>query len=263
MYTTRSLAAAPGRADMKLSRVEEWDIHRVAVPDYDAEDHRTWAALLANQRKVLPGRACDEFLAGLDLIAFPEDRIPLLAEISDRLERQSGWRLVRVDGIVPDAEFFSLLAQCRFPSTDFIRRPEELGYTPAPDMFHDLMGHVPLLTDARFCAFFERFGQAGVRAFELNHPAQVLLPRVYWYMVEYGLIRQSGENRIYGAGILSSPNEVLYSLSDQVEKLDFDLSRVSAHPYDIWHMQSQLYVIESFGQLEQVFADWLDALGLS
>ena len=260
MYTTD---AALQRDDMKLSTGHERDVHLAAVPEYSAEDHHTWAALLANQRSVLPARACREFMQGVDLIAFPQTRIPRLADISDCIEQQTGWRLVRVDGIVPDEAFFSLLADRYFPSTDFIRKPDEIGYTPAPDMFHDLLGHVPLLTDARFCSFFQRFGQAGVRAFELDHPAKVWLPRVYWYTVEFGLIRESSSLRIYGSGILSSPDEVLYSLSDKTDKRPFDIEAISALPYDIWHMQSTLFVIDSFDQLEQSFAAWTGKLGLS
>jgi phenylalanine-4-hydroxylase len=245
---------------MKMALVDMDDIHRVAVPVYSDVEHRTWATLLANQQRVLPGRACKEFLSGLATIDFPRDHIPRLADVSDRIEAATGWRLVRVDGIVPDDAFFALLAARCFPSTDFIRKPEELGYTPAPDMFHDLLGHVPLLTDVRFCAFFERFGQVGVRAFALDHPAKVWLPRIYWYAVEFGLIREQGEYRIYGSGILSSPDEVLFSLSDQADKQPFDIDTVSAKPYDIWHMQKELFVIDSFDQLEQTFARWADRL---
>ncbi|MBV8047982.1 MAG: phenylalanine 4-monooxygenase [Paludibacterium sp.] len=257
MYTTD---AGLVRQDMKMASVDECDIHRASVPVYSDVEHQTWATLLANQQRVLPGRACREFMTGLETIDFPRDHIPRLADISDRVEAATGWRLVRVDGIVPDDAFFALLASRHFPSTDFIRKPEELGYTPAPDMFHDLLGHVPLLTDARFCAFFERFGQVGVRAFELDHPAKTWLPRLYWYAVEFGLIRERGEHRIYGSGILSSPDEVLFSLSDATEKRRFDVGVIAAEPYDIWHMQQKLFVIDSFDQLEDEFAHWADKL---
>jgi len=259
MYTTD---AGRERQDMCLSRVVELDVHRVPVPAYSSQEQTTWATLLANQQQVLPGRACTEFMDGLSLIGFPADRIPCLAEISDRVESKTGWRLTRVDGIVPDDVFFRLLSQRYFPSTDFIRKPEEIGYTPAPDMFHDLLGHVPMLTDHRFCAFFQRFGEAGVRAFERNHPAMEWLPRIYWYTVEFGLIRDSSGLRIYGSGILSSPNEVMHSLSDATEKRPFDIGAICACPYDIWHMQSTLFVIDSFTQLEAEFARWTAEQGL-
>lgn len=238
------------------------DIHDVAVPNYTEEQHGTWALLVENQEKVLPNRACNEFMEGLGKIRFSEDRIPALATISDVIEKHTGWVLMRVDGLVPDKEFFHLLSERIFPSTDFIRDRSELGYTPAPDMFHDLLGHVPLLTNPRFTAFFEKFGKAGVKAFQLNHPATKMLPRIYWYTVEFGLIQNPEGLRIYGSGIVSSPNEVLFSLSDKPTKHPFDIDQIAEKPYDIWKMQEELFVIESFDQLEMEFDRWARKQGL-
>ena len=237
-------------------------IHEVPVPTYTEEEHGTWALLIENQAKVLPQRACTEFMEGLDKISFPKERIPSLASISDAIEKYTAWTIMRVDGLVPDKEFFHLLAERIFPSTDFIRERLELGYTPSPDMFHDLLGHVPLLVNPRFTAFFEKFGKAGVRAFELNHPGMKMLPRIYWYTVEFGLIHNPEGLRIYGAGIVSSPNEVLYSLSDKPVKHKFDIDTIAAKPYDIWHMQEELFVIDSFDQLESEFDSWAKRQGL-
>lgn len=241
------------------------DIHEVEVPLYTDVEHHTWATLYANQHIVLPGRACDEFLAGLEAVDFPSDRIPKLADVSDHIESHTGWRLTRVDGLVPNYDFFKLLSERLFPSTDFIRRPDEIEYTPSPDMFHDLLGHSPLLVNPRFCAFFEAFGKAGVAAFEQmpdGHPARDWLPRIYWFTVEFGLIRNPGGLRIYGAGIMSSPGEVLHSLSEATTKQDFDLEVIMNRPYDIWKMQDHLFVIDSFDQLEDSFYDWAHRHGL-
>jgi len=238
------------------------DIHDVAVPNYTEEEHGTWAMLVENQSKVLPKRACREFLAGLERIQFPKTHIPHLADISDAIEKYTGWRLMRVDGLVPDKEFFHLLEEKIFPSTDFIRERKELGYTPAPDMFHDLLGHVPLLTNPRFTAFFEKFGRAGVRAFQLGHEGTKMLPRIYWYTVEFGLIQNPEGLRIYGSGIMSSPDEGLFSLSDKAQKQSFDIDVIAKKPYDIWRMQSEIFVIESFDQLEFEFDRWAKAQGL-
>lgn len=238
------------------------DIHDVEVPNYSEEQHGTWKLLIENQEKVLPNRACNEFLEGLAQIPFPRERIPTLAEISDVIEKHTGWTIMRVDGLVPDKEFFELLAKRIFPSTDFIRHRSELGYTPSPDMFHDLLGHVPLLINPRFTAFFEKFGKAGVRAFQLGHPGTKMLPRIYWYTVEFGLIRNPEGLRIYGSGIVSSPNEVLYSLSEEPRKHPFVIEKVAETPYDIWRMQEDLFVIESFDQLEREFDRWAHAQGL-
>jgi phenylalanine-4-hydroxylase len=238
------------------------DIADVQVPAYSAEEHGTWALLMANQAKILPARACNEFMAGLERIPFPKEKIPTLLSISNAIESFTGWRLMRVDGLVPDKEFFHLLSEKIFPSTDFIRTRAELSYTPAPDMFHDLLGHVPMLTDPRFTAFFEKFGKAGVRAFALDHPAKKMLPRIYWYTVEFGLIQNPDGLRIYGSGIVSSPKEAVFSLSDVPKKLPFDISVIADKPYDIWHMQDELFVIKSFDQLEGDFDRWASAQGL-
>lgn len=239
------------------------DVHDVPVPEYSAEEHGTWALLLANQAKILPKRACREFMEGLSKINFPEKAIPSLASISDQIEPYTGWKLMRVDGLVPDKEFFHLLAEKIFPSTDFIRTRDELAYTPAPDMFHDLLGHVPLLIDPRFASFFEKFGKAGVRAFKTGHPGMKMLPRIYWYTVEFGLIENPEGLRIYGSGIVSSPKEALYSLSNEPKKHAFDIDAIAARPYDIWHMQTDLFVIQSFDQLESEFDRWTVAQGLA
>ncbi|RZA04282.1 MAG: phenylalanine 4-monooxygenase [Proteobacteria bacterium] len=238
------------------------DIHTVAVPQYTDEQHGTWALLIENQQKVLPNRACNEFLEGLSKIPFPRDRIPALSFVSDAIEKETGWSLMRVDGLVPDKEFCHLLSAKIFPSTDFIRERSEIGYTPAPDMFHDLLGHVPLLTNPRFTAFFEKYGRAGVKAFETDHPATKMLPRIYWYTVEFGLIRNPEGLRIFGSGIVSSPNEVLYSLSEKTVKHPFDIDVIAGKTYDIWRMQEELFVIESFDQLEFEFDRWAKAQGL-
>ncbi len=238
------------------------DIHDVEVPNYTQEQHGTWALLMENQSQVLPKRACQEFMDGLQKIQFPRKRIPSLAEISDTIQSHTGWKLMRVDGLVPDKEFFHLLEERIFPSTDFIRERSELGYTPSPDMFHDLLGHVPLLTNQRFTAFFEKFGRAGVKAFQLGHPGTKMLPRIYWYTVEFGLIQNPDGLRIFGSGIVSSPNEVLYSLSETPKRFPFDIELIAQKPYDIWHMQEELFVIESFDQLELEFDRWARAQGL-
>ncbi len=238
------------------------DIHEVPVPDYTEEERGTWEILLANQWKVLPHRACSEYMDGLAKIGFPQDRIPRLMDISDGIEKETGWKIMRVDGLVPDKEFFHLLEERIFPSTDFIRKRDEVGYTPAPDMFHDLLGHVPLLTNPRFTAFFEKFGRAGVAAFKKNHEGMKMLPRIYWYTAEFGLIRNVDGLRIYGSGIVSSPNETLYSLSDKPAKQPFDIEVIAQKPYDIWRMQEELFVIESFDQLEFEFDRWAARQGL-
>ena len=222
-------------------------------PNYTSEEHETWNLLYKKQMELLPNRACQEFLEGLKKLNFTVDRIPALADVHEVLQETTGWGLVRVDGLVPEKEFFTLLAQRQFPSTDFIRQRTDLNYTPAPDMFHDLFGHMSLITNKDFASFFQVMGQVGLKAEgELLKEVQ----RLYWFTVEFGLIQNSGKNRIYGSGILSSPGEVVYSLSEKVKAHTFKVPAVIKQEYDIWHMQEELFVIQSFEQLKQEFVTY-------
>ncbi len=228
-------------------------------PNYTDEEHETWGLLYKKQKELLPGRACSEFLEGLEKLDFSETKIPALKDIDSILNKTTGWNVVRVDGLVPEREFFEFLSQKKFPSTDFIRTRNDLNYTPAPDMFHDLFGHMSLITNSHFANFFHLMGQAGIKA---QGNTLTELQRVYWFTVEFGLIRNHGSKRIYGSGILSSPGEVIYCLSDKVKVHEFDITKVTKQEYDIWHMQEELFVIESFEQLEKKFTEFGKTLGL-
>lgn len=242
----------------------------IRPPIYAAEQHTTWATLFAQQTAILPGRVCDEYLEGRRCMDFPANRVPHLAYASERLERRTGWRVVRVGGYVPEEIFFKILANRAFPCTDFIRHPDELAYTPAPDMFHDLMGHLPMITNPRFAAFFQEYGLAGLRA---RTPEQIaMLGRIYWFTVEFGLInptahlgsgRDPKQTRIYGAGISSSVGEIIHSLSDAVVKEPFNIDTVAATPFDIHEMQPRLFEISSFDELEKEFKRWASQQGLA
>ena len=242
----------------------------IKPPIYATEQHTTWQTLFEQQAAILKGRVCDEYIEGRRCMDFPPDRVPHLAYASDRLERRTGWRVVRVDGYVPEDVFFKILANRAFPCTDFIRHPEELAYTPAPDMFHDLMGHLPMITNTRFAAFFHEYGMAGLRA---RTPEQVaMLGRIYWFTVEFGLInptahdgaaRDPAQCRIYGAGISSSVAEMIHALSDKVVKVPFAIDTIAATTFDIHEMQPRLFEISSFGELETAFRTWSRAQGLA
>jgi phenylalanine-4-hydroxylase len=219
-------------------------------PNYTDEEHETWSLLYKKQMELLPGRACGEFLEGLSKLNFNPQKIPYLGDVSEVLKKSTGWNLVRVEGLVPEKEFFELLAKKEFPSTDFIRVRGDLNYTPAPDMFHDLFGHMSMITNPTFAKFFQAMGKAGAKA-----QGDVLkeVQKLYWFTVEFGLIQGQGEKRIYGSGILSSPGEVVYCLTDKVKVYPFDVSAIIKQDYDIWHMQEELFAIESFEQLEKEF----------
>jgi phenylalanine-4-hydroxylase len=219
-------------------------------PKYTDEEHETWGLLYKKQMELLPHRACSEFMEGLGKLNFNPTKIPALKDVDVVLSKTTGWNVERVEGLVPEKEFFEFLSQKKFPSTDFIRTRNDLNYTPAPDMFHDLFGHMSMITNPHFSSFFRLMGQAGAKAEgDLLKEVQ----RMYWFTVEFGLIRDSGKKRIYGSGILSSPGEVVYCLTDKVKVHDFDVPKITKQEYDIWHMQEELFIIESFEQLEKEF----------
>ena len=231
----------------------EADLSKVSVPHYTAEEHETWAMMFARQMKELPGKATPEFLTGLEKLKLPSNRIPSLQEVSDSLEKLTGWRIARTEGLVPEREFFECLSQKLFPCTDFIRKRQELEYTPSPDMFHDLFGHIPLITHQEFADFYEEYGKAALHA---KGEMLTKLQRIYWFSVEFGLIQKTEGTRIYGSGILSSVGEVPYCLSEKVNRRLFDFESVGNQYFEIFHMQDDIFVIPSFEWLLKNFRDY-------
>jgi phenylalanine-4-hydroxylase len=225
----------------------------IVYPDYSVDEQETWKILYDRQRKLLPGSACREYLDGLELMEFPEDKIPYLRDVGRVLKKTTNWQTARVPGLLFEGDFFSLLARRVFPSTDYIRPRDELDYTPAPDCFHDIFGHTPMITNPQFADFYQKIGEASLNA---EGSFRRRLERIYWFTVEFGLINTPKGLRIYGNGILSSYAESQYSLTDKVEKRPFDLEKMAEQDYDVWHMQELLFVIDSFEQLEQGFYDW-------
>jgi phenylalanine-4-hydroxylase len=218
--------------------------------DYSDDDHATWATLYARQREVLRGRASDEFLAAQDAMGMTPDRIPRFAELNEVLRAATGWTLMGVEGLLPELDFFDHLANRRFPVTWWIRRPDQIDYIEEPDLFHDLFGHVPLLMNPVFGDYMEAYGRGGVKAHAIGADALQNLTRLYWYTVEFGLIRQKDGLRIYGSGIVSSKGESLHSLeSDAPNRIGFDLERIMRTRYRIDSYQKTYFVIDSFEQL--------------
>lgn len=234
------------------------DLNSVPVPAYTDEEHETWELMYQRQRKLLPERASQENITALKLIDLPGRCIPTLKECDAKL-KPTGWGVTRVEGLVPEKEFFECLAQKLFPCTDFIRKREEIEYTPSPDMFHDMFGHLPLITNQTFADFYEYFGKVALKANETQLEA---LQRIYWFTVEFGLIRNPEGIRIYGAGILSSVGEVEYCLTDKTRKHAMDFDRMANTSYEIDHMQDDLFVVESFEQLLEGFKTWAKSKGL-
>ncbi len=227
----------------------DWTIPQ-GFEHYSAEAHGIWRTLYRRQVRTLAGRAVPAFLEGLRRLDM-EDGIPDFRRLSDRLERLTGWRVVAVPGLVPDDVFFAHLAGRRFVAGNFIRGPHELDYLEAPDVFHDVFGHVPLLTDPVFADYMEAYGRGGLRALGLG--ALTPLARLYWYTVEFGLVETEAGLRIYGAGILSSRSESRYALEDpRPVRIAFDLMRVMRTRYRIDDFQETYFVIPSFAHLLEV-----------
>ena len=221
---------------------------------FSAEDHRVWDTLFARQQKKLAGRAVRAFEDGLDLLRLDHPGIPNLEELNARLYERTGWTVVSVPGLVPDDIFFGHLAERRFPAGNFIRSAAQLDYLEEPDVFHDVFGHVPILAQPQVADFIQKLGEAGPRASELG--AMHRLARLYWHTIEFGLAREDGELKIYGAGIASSFGEAGYALESPVpRRLPFDLRQVMRTRYRSDALQACYYVVDGFEALLERIAD--------
>lgn len=215
---------------------------------FSADEHAIWDQLFARQVDMLPGRASDAFLRGVDVLRLERPGIPDFAALNERLMAATGWQVVAVPGLVPDDVFFDHLANRRFVSGNFIRRADQLDYLQEPDVFHDVFGHVPMLADPVFADYMQAYGKGGLRS--LSFGALHKLARLYWYTVEFGLIREHGALKIYGAGIVSSRGESLFALDDDSpNRIGFDLERLMRTDYRIDDYQQSYFVIDSFDQL--------------
>jgi len=216
--------------------------------NYTEAEHRTWTTLYERQAAILPGRACDAFLHGLEALDLQGQGIPNFDELNERLYALTKWRVVAVPGLVPDAVFFEHLANRRFPAGNFIRGADSLDYIEEPDVFHDVFGHVPMLTDPVFADYMQAYGQGGLRALTFNSLPN--LARLYWYTVEFGLLQTEQGLRIYGAGLVSSRTETVFALSsDSPNRIGFDLKRVMRTLYRIDDFQQVYFVIPSLQYL--------------
>ncbi|BBC71196.1 phenylalanine-4-hydroxylase [Altererythrobacter sp. B11] len=219
-----------------------------AQRDYSAGDDAIWDALFARQMDVLPGRACSAFLQGLEQLDLGAGGVPDFGRLSKELGRLTGWSVVPVPMLIPDHVFFWHLANRRFPAGNFIRTRETFDYIQEPDVFHDVFGHVPMLADPVFADYMQEYGRAGWKA--MRHNRLKALGALYWYTVEFGLIREAGELRIYGAGILSGPQEAVFALEGHSpNRITLDVDRVMRTDYVIDDLQPTYFVIESLADL--------------
>ncbi len=226
--------------------------------EYSEEENRTWETLYKRQIKLIQGRACDEYIDGLSTLGLPDNMIPQIPDINRKLGEITGWGLAPVPALIGFREFFSLLADQKFPVATFIRRPEDLDYLQEPDIFHEIFGHCPLLTDPSYAEFSRRYGELGLEA---TQEERVMLARLYWFTIEFGLIETGAGLRIYGGGILSSAEETCYSLeSPQPLRVDLDVIDVFRTPYRIDVLQRIYFRIHRMSDLHDLAT--LDLLAL-
>ena len=238
---------AQAQLDRPAGTAADWTIAQ-DWEHYTAAEHALWDRLFERQARMLPGRVTASFLAGLDILRMDRPGIPDFNALSERLMKATGWQVVAVPGLVPDAVFFDHLANRRFVAGRFIRTPEQLDYLEEPDVFHDIFGHVPLLANPVFADYMQAYGQGGLRAESLGAIDRVA--RLYWYTVEFGLVQEDGEPRLYGAGIVSSHAESRFALDDpSPNRLGFDLRRLMRTRYRIDDYQQTYWVIDSFEDL--------------
>jgi phenylalanine-4-hydroxylase len=222
---------------------------------YTPDEQAVWELLFTRQMERLPGRASQAYMDGIVATGFPNRRIPdFERDLNPRLLPLTGWRVVAVPGLIGNREFFELMADRQFPATTWVRTREQLDYLPEPDMFHDTFGHVPVLTNQSFCDFLAALSRLALGHVEHDEAIE-MIARLYWYTVEFGLIREEvtpgqRELRIYGGGILSSPGETVYALeSDVPRRIDYDVTTLLQTPYVIDRFQEQYFVINSYEQL--------------
>jgi phenylalanine-4-hydroxylase len=216
---------------------------------YTATDHEVWNILYGRQMEALTSVATKEFFEGLKLCGFESDKIPHIDSVNKNLGKATGWQVYIVPGLIADKPFFELLANKYFPVTTWIRKMEELEYLEEPDMFHDVFAHVPLLSIQPFVDFLQGLSAIALKHIE-NPDAVELLSRLYWFTVEFGLIKEEGKLKIYGAGILSSIGESQYSVFDEkVPRYKFDVRHIMQTPYYKHDFQKQYFVIDSYEQL--------------
>lgn len=217
----------------------------------ETENH-TWSVLIERQSEIIKGRACDEFMKGLEILDFPNDRIPQLYELNEKLGKATGWGVQAVPAVIQPKEFFTLLANKKFPAATFIRTPEELDYLQEPDIFHEVYGHCPLITNQAYADFLEKFGKL---ALKLDPKDRRLLFRLFWFTIEFGLLNTENGLKAYGGGILSSIGETQYCLTETPEVQKFDSLNVLRTPFRIDIMQPLYFVLDKFDDLFTILDD--------
>ena len=215
---------------------------------YTSEDFHVWKVLFERQISHVKEHASSLYLEALDIIGFNAEEIPDFEKTTDILKQQSGWQITTVPELVPQQDFFQMLINKQFPATCWLRTMEELNYIEEPDMFHDVFGHIPLLVNPAYAQFMHSFGELAMKWID-DAEAIAILARVYWYTIEFGLLNEEGQNKIFGAGIISSTGETAHVCSNDSIKTPFSIDDMLNTPYRIDTLQPKFYVMDSFEQL--------------
>lgn len=236
-----------GHAILNAQTVEECLIEQ-SWDRYTPQDHKTWGTLYNRQLETLKGKICQEYLDGLKTLHLTPDEIPNYEKMNRYLRAATGWEVLPVPGLIASRPFFSMLANKQFPAGTFIRTPEQLDYLEEPDIFHDVFGHVPLLSNPAYANYMQEYGKGGLLA--MDHKGVKYLARLNWYTIEFGLILSGGDFKVYGAGIMSSFGEAKYVMNNASPNvLKFNLERVLRTGYYIDDFQATYFAINSFDAL--------------
>ncbi|MEO8215643.1 MAG: phenylalanine 4-monooxygenase [Acidobacteriota bacterium] len=236
MYTDQ----APAALTNDFLVTQKWE-------EYETEQHSVWSLLYSRRMESLRTTASRAWLEGAATIGLRLDVVPDLTLLNSRLEKRTGWNAVAVSGFIPAPEFFRMLSVRRFPTTITVRKRERLDYVPEPDIFHDVFGHVPLHAHPVFADFLQRFGALATRA--KSDEATERMARLFWFTVEFGLIRENGEIKVYGSGLISSADDARNALGPDCDRRPFRLDDVLEQPFRIDELQEVLFIIDSWDQL--------------
>ncbi len=256
----RAIEAAKASEGQPASKI---DIESMVITQrwekYSREDHEVWSTIFRKRMEQLEEHASNVFLTGARAINLRPDRVPDLKDVNARLAPLTGWRSRGVPGYLPAKSFFAFLAQRQFPTTISVRPKDKMDYLPEPDIIHDVFGHVPLHADPTFADFLQTYGQAALHTDDPHHTER--LSRLFWFTVEFGLIREDGRVKLYGSGLISSHGEGRHALeSKEVERRPFEMERVCSTTFEIDHYQPILYVLEDFEQLRDSMMQYANML---
>lgn len=251
-----------GRRRALFDQSRDFRLHERGLPEvvYSDNENGTWSSVFDRLDRSHDRVACREYLEGKSALELRHEAIPSLSTLSAKLERISGLGIVPAEGLIPFREFFGYLAGKRMPCTQYVRHHSKPEYTPEPDVIHDVIGHVPLLADPDYVRLLERIGAATEHA---TDEQLLAFNRLYWFTIEFGLIEEAGELKVFGAGLLSSLGEMEFCYSDQVTRLPLQMDDLIQRDYDPTHMQNVLYVIPSLAELERQTVELIEGFGLA